>query len=360
MMYTTEGKRMSSNNRLPCKWYAVSSMILLTAFSVTSLCLQGGIAEAWAQSQSSSPTTTLRLATIAPLDHPLDQATKKFAELLKNKTDSKVIVQVFNAASLGGEADIRDAVKAGAIDMGAITGSAFNSFLPEFDILSGYWIFDTNEEMVRVLEGPAGKELFEKLRAKAGIRVLAANWVQAAKHVVSRKPVRSLDDLKGLKMRVAAGYPLPQDLWTALGANPTPIAYPELYGALQTGVADALEVPIDWAYTAGFYQVCKYITKTAHWRWENLPFINEAKFGKLDAQTQKAIYEAADEAGKFYWNLSETTEVQYEKKIQEVGVTILQLNDVESFKARVTPVYLKGKGTWGWLYDQILNQKKIQ
>jgi TRAP-type C4-dicarboxylate transport system substrate-binding protein len=141
-----------------------------------------------------------------------------------------------------------------------------------------------------------------------------------------------------------------------MGANPTPLAFPEIYSALQQGVVDAMECPLNWIYSSGFHEHAKYLNLTAHSRYMNMVIINTKLLEGLSPEYQQILREAAVEAGLYETELSRQEELDYRKKMEAEGVTFVEV-DVEAFRNRVLPLFEKNMDRWGReVYDIIMGQ----
>ena len=247
-------------------------------------------------------TIVLKLAHHNPIDGAYDVSIKYFATLVNEKTDGKVVIDIYPAAQLGGERDVLEGLKLGTIDMTLNTSALIMNLTPEFGLLDLPFLFEDYEHARASLEGEGGQMLADKLLNDHGIRMLAS-WCSGFRVMLTtEKEIKTLEDFKGLKMR-APETPVYIDMFLALGASPTPIPFGEVYTALQTGVVEGVEVAAEPIYTSKFHEVGKYITKTNHIFSTMCPLINEAKFQSLPDDIQEAILEAIKEATDFEWEL---------------------------------------------------------
>jgi len=289
----------------------------------------------------------IKMGLIASDTHPITLGSKKFAEIVEQKTNGRIKVEVFPGGALGGETDMRDNISAGVIAMGNLGTGTLTAAVPESSIFQMYYLWRDRDHMIKVMEGTIGEEIFEKYRKKIGIRILAANWQSGARDTISKKPIKSFEDLKGVKIRVTAGTRIYTDLWEALGCVTVPLSFPEVYMALQTGVVDAAEVPIEWIYNTKFYEVAKYITFTEHLMYVNTVQINDDFYSSLSKEDQKVLKEAAIEAGEYATKLILDSEAVLIEKMKAAGVTFYTV-DKDPFIEAVQPVYkmYEDKGMW--------------
>lgn len=245
-------------------------------------------------------TVVLKLAHHTAIDSAYDIAVKHYADLVNQRTDGRVKIEVYPAAQLGGERDVLEGLKLGTIDMSLNTSALIMNITPEFGLLDLPFLFEDYDHVKACLEGEPGKILADKLLEQNGIRMLGG-WCSGFRVMLtSNKPIENLDDFKGLKMR-SPETPVYIDMFTALGASPTPIPYSEVYTAMQTDVVEGVEVAAEPMYTSKFHEVGKYIVKTNHIFSTICPLINEKKFKSLPEDVQKIMIDTMKEATEFEW-----------------------------------------------------------
>jgi tripartite ATP-independent transporter DctP family solute receptor len=196
---------------------------------------------------------TLKLGHVAGSD-PKDNwqaGSAKFAELVDQKTKGAVNVQVFPSSQLGNDRDMTEGMRLGSVDFALIAG-VLSNFEPRLGLLEIPYIFRDAEHMRKVLNGPIGDELASAVQ-KSGIRVLGW-WERGPRELTSNKQVKSVADVKGMKIRVPE-IPVSVDAWRAFGANPTPMAFGEVYTGLQQKVIDGQENPLAIISSAKLYEV---------------------------------------------------------------------------------------------------------
>ena len=270
-------------------------------------------------------TIVLKLAHHNPIDGAYDVSIKHFANLVNQKTDGKVVIDIYPAAQLGGERDVLEGLKLGTIDMTLNTSALIMNLTPEFGLLDLPFLFEDYEHARAGLEGEGGQMLADKLLEDHGIRMLAS-WCSGFRVMLTtHKEIKTLEDFKGLKMR-APETPVYIDMFVALGANPTPIPFGEVYTALQTGVVEGVEVAAEPIYTSKFHEVGKYITRTNHIFSTMCPLINEAKFQSLSPDIQEAILEAMVEATDFEWELFIESDAKAMQAMVDAGCILTEID----------------------------------
>ena len=291
----------------------------------------------------------LTLGTTGATEEPTTQGCQKFADLVKAKSNGDVTIKVFPAAQLGTTVQMVEAVRMGAQDMVMEQLTWFQEMdgmtaLRYFALPSGFRNYD---QAKKFMNSARGKELQETLLTKLDTLWLYYTWERPARHVASRKPVYELKDLKGLKIRVPE-----QELWVgawkAQGANPTPIAWPEVYTAVQQGVVDAMECPRAAIYAAKIHEQAKNIILTYHSLALMAVAMNEKKFQSLTPDQQKVLLDAAREAGLFQNKVAAAEDNGINEKFKKDGATIIEIKDLEAFWKPQEAFILdqENKGKW--------------
>jgi tripartite ATP-independent transporter DctP family solute receptor len=243
-----------------------------------------------------SAKTTFTLSTPDPDNSEITLAAKKYAELVATKTGGEVEIKVFpNGQLYGGDpsAGVRQ-LAGGSLDMLLLSSSLYANFNPKFTAISIPYLFDDNAQLRSYLAGPLGQELLSDLNS-IGLKGLGM-WQRPFRQMTnSRKPIQSPQDLAGMKFRVP-NNPLWVEFFSKMGAAPTPMAFAEVYNALQLKVVDGQENPINIPVTAKLYEVQKYATMSNHMADGWVLAINPGKFNGLAEKDKQALQAAAVEA----------------------------------------------------------------
>lgn len=290
-----------------------------------------------------------KLAHVGAPDHIFETGAQKFAELVFEKTNGTVKIETYPGGALGGDRDAMEGLQMGTVEF-AIQGP-IDSFLPVSSVVNMAYMFDSPEHVYEFLDGPVGEEVFSGLKDMGIVHLgqMENGW----RLITSNKPINSVDDLKGLKIRVPES-PIFRDAFIEWGASPQPIAFTELYGALQQKVVDAQENPVFHISTQRFNEVQTHVALTRH-IFMNAPLLASQKFwDTLTAEEQGAIMEAAKEAVDFERKLAQEKEAELLADLEAKGMTITE-PDVEEFRALVKPVHEKWAAEFGQdLYDRIV------
>ncbi|MCR4424922.1 MAG: TRAP transporter substrate-binding protein [Firmicutes bacterium] len=321
---------------------------LLVSLAVLALltCISGGVLGARVMRVGHEGSTE-------SLDHI---ALLKFAELVEAKTNGEITVKIFPMNQLGSFFTQLQNLKQG-LQEGHVNGLGFPGHLvPEFFLFNTAFALRGFDENARVINGPAGQEIRAKLIKDHGIRLISVGgWRRGARQLLSKKPIRSVEDVKGLKIRVPE-TPSYIAAWEAVGASPTPVAFGEVYLALQQGVVDAMECPLDLIYAQKFYECAKYISLTSHLAELLALGVNEKFYQSLTPAQQRALEEAAAEAGAYNKEMVDKLQEEYMEKMKAAGVTFIEV-DKDAFwaKGQRAPYVLEEKGIWPkGFYDRVL------
>ena len=233
---------------------------------------------------------TLRVASVSGPQHHHNVALRWYAEEVA-KQAANLKIQVLDGGQLGGERDYIEGMMLGSIDMAQVSTGPMAAFVPEFDLFSLPYLFRDTEHFVKVTEGPIGKECFALLE-KRGIKGLC--WFDNGYRNVfnSRRPVSKPEDMKGLKIRVMES-PLMIGTVNAMGGSATPMAYSELYTALQQRVLDGGENAAGNVLNDKFYEVAKFYSLTKHFRPPGVVCISMKSWDRLSPAEQKALQDNA-------------------------------------------------------------------
>lgn len=306
---------------------------------------------------------TIKIAHVSQEGVPIDVASKKLGDMLNEKTGGRITVNVFPASALGNNTELLEQLQMGTLEM-AISSVAFlGAFTETTKLLDLPYLFQSNEAAEEVLDGDVGKTIFENLQPAGfeGMAWLATGW----RHVTANKEIHKPEDMKGLKIRVMENQ-MHIDHFNALGASAVPMAFSELYTALQNGTMDAQENPFANIDGNRLYEVQKYIIKTGH-IYDTSPLLaSKTWWDSLSESDQKLIRECVNEMVTYERELSASNEAELEEKIGNNGTNVvITLTDEErqAFKDAAQPVYDKyGPEIGEDLISQVneINQKYVK
>ena len=282
--------------------------------------------------------TEFRSADIHPDGYPTVEAVKFMGERLKALTHGKHSIKVFNNSALGNEKDTIEQTKIGALAMTRVNIAPMNNICPETQVPTMPFLFRSKQHMRAVLDGPIGEEILAACAPQGFIGL--AYYDSGARNIyTAKKPVRSLADAKGLKIRVQQS-----DLWVslleAMGANATPMPYGEVYTALKTGLVDGAENNYPSYESSRHFEVARYYSVTEHSMAPEMLLFSKRVWDTLGADDQKAIRQAARESVPYMRKLWDEREEKSLATVKAGGAEIIQV-DKASFQKAMPPVYDK-------------------
>ena len=270
-------------------------------------------------------------------DYPTVVAVRYMSTLLEQKSGGKHKIKVFNKQALGSEKETVDQVKIGALDFTRVNVGPMNAICPLTQVPTMPFLFNSIAHMRKVLDGPVGDEILKSCESAGFIGL--AFYDSGARSIYAKRPIRTVADAKGLKIRVQQS-----DLWVALvgamGANPTPMPYGEVYTALKTGLIDAAENNIPSFDTAKHVEAVKIYSRTEHSMAPEILVMSKLIWDKLPPAEQAMIRAAAKESVPFARQKWDEQEAKSLASVKAQGAEIVEV-DKKSFQAVMGPVYDK-------------------
>jgi len=298
-----------------------------------------------------SAQTVMKWGIVVPPEHPFVLGMKKTAEIVAQKTNNRIQIQVFPAAQLGTGKDMIEATVFGSQALVTEGAAMFSQWAPRLSIMEAPYLFRDVNHMVKAIKSPVGQEMVDELTTKRGLRSLGVVYY-GVRHLTANKPIHTPEDVKGLKLRVPE-VPLYLEMAKAWGANPTPMAIAELYLALKQGTVDAQENPIPTINSGKFYEVQKYLILTGHIMVPQLHVISDKVWKSLSAADQKILQEAVDEGIAFSTDMLIKQEQTQAEEFKKKGMQVIT-PDVAAFKKASMAVIPKMEGVWGkGLYEKL-------
>ena len=283
-------------------------------------------------------TKVLRFGSIFTPEHSMTKAAQRLADVVKQQTGGSVEIRVLANAQLGTERQIMEGLMVGTVDMGNVTGNVLEGFEVSGGLTALPYLIRDFKHAFKVEDGEVGKDVEKRILAKTGVRVVGYTTTGFRVIATPAKPIQSLADFKGLKIRVPES-PGMVATFKALGANPTPIPWGELYTALQTRVVEAGEAPPAALNDAKIFEVAKAMSLTNHVYTGQFVLINEKAFQRLTEKERQAILEGGRQSTQ--WQREQTIKDQTEtiERLQKnAGVKVYPV-DVVPLQKAVAPVY---------------------
>lgn len=298
----------------------------------------------------------MRMGLIATAGHPVEVASQAFAKKVGDRSGGAIEVRIFPGGQLGGEVELQDQVALGTIQAANIGTPVMSGKLPKLDILNMYYLWQDRNHMNAVLQGEIGDGLWADYKEATNVSVIAANWQQGTRHTMLKEVATTPDEMSGIKIRVTAGVPLYNDLWSAMGANPVPLAFPEANPAMKTGVVDAVELPFDWMIKGGFTELGSIVSLTGHYFYTNVVIVNSDWLESLPDELRTIVVEEAKAAGKMNTDLVLEGENSLRAEIESKGIKFVEA-DYNAFRDAVQPIFAEKMDVWGQdLFDRIQSE----
>lgn len=294
-----------------------------------------------------------------PGDPTVDVMTD-FKKEVEEKSGGQLQVELYPSAQLGSQEQVVEMVKSGAAHIHIASPQYPAKYMPELQVITLPYLFATPEAADKALEGPVGAEMNKTLEQKTEFTIIA--WEEFGfKNVFNRRrPINTMEDLKGLKLRVIDA-PVPLRTFQALGASPIGLAFNEVYTAIQTGVIDGAEIPFTVIRSSKGYEVAKYISATGHFYEIALAYANKSWLNGLPPELRKVVVDAAASMAKKEKQISRAGQKTARDSMASQGAVINDLAPAEIAKmqAAVRPVYDYAKQQWGEaLINKVLEAAK--
>jgi TRAP-type transport system periplasmic protein len=322
---------------------------------VLAMCLAVLVAPVGAQQQPEKPYLFKIGSTggVGSVEGALGDEIKEAVEFISM---GRIKVENHPASQLGSAQEQLNGVMAGDIQGLLEEVTVFEEACPSLKVFGMPYIVTDPLVVRKVINGPLGQKFSEEMIKRAGMRILGIA-IKEPRQLTTKKPIKSLADIKGLKIRVM-NVPSSVDLWKSLGTNPTPMAFSEVYTSLATGVIEAQENPVDVIADNKLYEVQKFVTETAHIQANSMVVVNNKFFTSLPPELQKALKEGIDIATEFNTRIHMSRGQATREFLRQKGMTVSKI-DVKPFvdaSVGVHKAYV-GKYFSQDLYDQIHKMK---
>jgi tripartite ATP-independent transporter DctP family solute receptor len=306
-------------------------------------CMSMAVGAAVAFCASGAQARDFRSADVHPADYPTVMAVQYMGKQLAGETQGRLGVKVYPSGVLGTERDNIEQLRLGGLDLMRINAGPLNSVVPETIATVLPFVFRSTEHMRKVLDGPIGDEILASMESQ-GLVGLAFYDSGARSFYTARKPIKSLADMKGLKIRVQQS-----DLFVAmieaLGANPTPMPYGEVYTALKTGIVDAAENNWPSYESSRHFEAAKYYSLTEHSLAPEVLVFSKKVWDGLPKADQAAIRKAAKDSVPYMRKLWDEREVKARKVVEAAGSQTITIANKQEFIDAMKPVYAKFSAT---------------
>lgn len=321
---------------------------LLISLAMMTACGSGSKESSGSGGGDSGDTYSIRVAYSVPEDHASHIAGLAFKEDIEAKSDGKIKVELYpNGQLYTSDREAVEAVQLGNIEMTVVATPTMATFKKEFSIFDMPFLFDTREAAYKAMDGDLGNALNEKL---TDIGLVSLGYGENGfRHLLNNKrPIEKPEDMKGLKMRVIENK-VYEDMFNELGANSSPLAFGEVYSAMQQGVFDGMDNPISLVHSMKFYEVQDYLTLSGHTFAPIISVINKDYFESMPEDVQEMLKESMTNV--YNKTQRETTAKQDEEKLKDLEKT-MKVNELtaeqrKEFADALQPIYDKYSGDIG-------------
>src|SRR6187455_685625 len=299
----------------------------------------------------------LKATDVHPLGYPTVEAVVQMGKKLEAATNGRLSIQMFPSMQLGGEKEMIEQAQVGALAIARISVGPMGPIVPEMNVFNLPFMFRDDAHMEKVIDGPIGDELLKKL-SESKANLIGLCWMNAGTRNVynSKKPIQTVDDLKGLKIRMV-GNPVFVDTMNSLGGNGVAMGFDQLINAMQTGVVDGAENN-EPSYDSGqHYRYAKYYSKTGHLMIPELLVFSKVTWDKLSKDDQALLMKFSKEAQQEQRKLWYERENESIKRMKDAGVLMNEVADKKEFQAAVKPVWDKYGAQHGALIQRIQDVK---
>src|SRR5688572_421063 len=285
---------------------------------------------------------TLKATDVHPLGYPTVEAVVRMGKKLETATNGRLTIQMFPAMQLGGEKEMIEQAQVGALQMARISVGPMGPIVPELNVFNLPFMFRDTAHMEKVIDGPIGDEMLKKLSDHPTANLIGLCWMNAGTRNVynSKKPINTVDDLKGLKIRMM-GNPVFVETMNSLGGNGVAMGFDQLVNAMQTGVVDGAENNEPTYESGQHYRYAKYYSKTGHLMIPEILVYSKKGWEGLSKDDQDLIMKLAKEAQQEERGLWYEREKESLKKMVEAGAVVNEVTDKKPFQAAVKPVWDK-------------------
>ena len=306
---------------------------LATSLIASALCAAGLLLGGAAQAQE----RTLRMSFVNVKDHPHGIGAERFAELVGKKSGGKLVVKLYPGGTLGGDIQVVSSLQGGTIDLSVMVPGALVGQSKEFGVFDLPFLFKDAREADAVLDGAFGKKVLERLPEKGLVGL--GYWDHGFRNMTtSKKAIVTADDFQGLKIRVLQ-IPIYIDMMKALGANPLPLPFPELYGALESGTVDGQENPLTSIVGSKLHEAQKFLSITRHSYNPLVVLASKKSWDKLSEEDRKILLEAANEAKSYQRKVSRDAETKALDTIKAAGLKVNEVSaaEIDRMREKVKP-----------------------
>jgi tripartite ATP-independent transporter DctP family solute receptor len=294
---------------------------------------------------------TFKIGHVANTDHTWHKAFEYFSEIIHERSNGRIVVEVYPNEQLGKEVELIRSIKTGIADM-TITGGTLQNWTDIVAFSDMPFVFRDSVHMKKLADGPIGKEMERRILEETGIRILTY-FQRGPRHLTSNRPIRKPEDLNGLILRVP-NVPSYTRTWSALGANPTPMALSEVFTSLQQGTIEAQENPLAMISSTNLYEVQDYVNLTAHVLSWGYVVIGDKQFQALPLDLQFIFMNAVKEMQQYEHLLFMGNEARLREDLESKGMEFISVDNLSFRQIGAEAVYKSLSEDMKEFYRQIV------
>lgn len=333
------------------------AMLLASAMTVTTLAACGGGSSSGSGTASNDgEATVIQVGFENSISEPFGQGLVKWQELVDEKSNGTLKIELFPDSQLGSKSELIDSMLISEPVVTLADGAFYADYgVPDFGIVFGPFLFDNWDQCWTLTESDWYKEQCTQLEEK-GLKIIASNWIYGDRHTLTTKPVNTVEDLAGLKIRVP-GNQIQSVGFDTLGATSTGMDLGDVYQALQTKTIDGAENPLATLYGRKLHEVAPYLILDGHVKNFTTLVMSNDLYNSLTPEQQEILVSTCEEAGVYNNELQQKSEQEYLQKMKDEGVTVVEPSEevLEGFREKAQPFYEKGD-QFGWsdgLYETV-------
>ncbi len=325
----------------------MKKILTVFAFTLSSLLLPSTLAAA-----KTDKAVEIKVAYENHPGEPFDQVMQYWADLVDKESEGKIKFVLYPSSQLGSKKDVTEQAIMGFNVITLSDVGFLATYMPDLGILFGPYLADDSQSLFKVYESPWFKEQSETLAKDHGIRIVMSNYLYGVRQLLANKPVKTPEDLKGLKIRVPNNIMQIQAM-KAMGATPTPMPLAEAYPALTQGIIDGVENPLAVLYGQKIYEQAKYLNKISYLTNTSTLIAGEKFIASLPEGYADILYDTAYKAGLRSQEIAAQNDEEYIQKMIDAGVEVVEPDNIDDFRTLAMDVYTQFPDWSEGLYEKI-------
>ena len=337
---------------------ALITAVLFLILTIITVAACNGRESLFFLQQNKAPEFVFRYAENQAADYPTTLGAYRFAELVRERTEGRIEIVVYHSAQLGSETKVVEQMRFGGIDFARVSISILAEFAPGLNALQLPYLYQSDAHMWEVLDGQIGDHCLGFLEEQG---LIGLSWYNAgSRSFYTRVPINSLEELRGLNIRIQESAAMMADMIRLLGANPVQMVFSEVYSGLRMGRVDGAENNWPSYESTSHYEVARYFYADEHTRVPEMQLISKTSMEKLSEEDQRILFECARESALYEREEWSKRELSSEEYVRNYGVEVVIPSDEEKRKLQdlCKPLYEKYAADYMDIVEQILEKTK--